>query len=200
MGYMCANMHHMIATTLSEGFTKFDKDKDGKLNYKEFMDLIATLKLDLTPTDDNQYYDLMRRIDKDEDGMISAKDWEEALGSAMERVKTLHKEEWIPSALIIMRASIDKNFDFIANQKSRLKSAFRKCKQEGGKVQRRGFTDWIERALEIESFTSVQKLRLAMYVDFNGNGKISWKEFKKVFKTAEYYDIVQNNLFKPAAK
>jgi len=139
-------------------------------------------------------------MDVDEDSMLSLKDWEETLTNHMERVHTLYKEEWIPSALIIMRAAIDKNFDFIANPKSRLKSAFRKCRQEGGKVQRRGFTDWIERALEIESFTSVQKLRLATYVDFNGNGKISWKEFKKVFKTPEYYDIIQSNLFKPAAK
>lgn len=199
MGYMCANIHSTVAQTLPDAFAKFDKDKDGKLCYKEFMDMIDSLQMDLSPPDDNQFYDLMRRMDEDEDGMVSLKDWEEALGNAMERAHTLYKEEWIPPALIMMRAAIDKNFDFITNTKSRLKSAFRKCRQEGGRVQRRGFTDWIERALEIESFTSVQKLRIAMYVDFNGNGKISWREFKKVFSTPEYYDTIQSNLFKPGA-
>ncbi len=38
---------------------------------------------------------------------------------------------------------------------------------------RRGFGDWVERTLELEKFSAVQKLRLGMYVDFNGNGSIN---------------------------
>jgi diadenosine tetraphosphatase ApaH/serine/threonine PP2A family protein phosphatase/Ca2+-binding EF-hand superfamily protein len=196
MGYMCANMHAFVGTTLDDAFTKFDVDKDGKLSYKEFMDAITLLKLNRSPPDDNHYYDLLRRMDLDEDGQISKNDWEESLKPMFDRVRTLHVEEWIPAALVDMRAAVDKNFDFVSNPKSRVKSAFRKCRAEGGKIQRRGFSDWIERALEIESFSSVQKMRLALYVDFNGNGKISWREFKKVFWKPDYYSTIQENLFK----
>lgn len=196
MGYMCANMHAFVGTTLDDAFTKFDVDKDGKLSYKEFMDAITLLKLNRSPPDDNHYYDLLRRMDLDEDGQISKNDWEESLKPMFDRVRTLHVEEWIPAALVDMRAALEKNFDFVSNPKSRVKSAFRKCRAEGGKIQRRGFSDWIERTLEIESFSSVQKMRLALYVDFNGNGKISWREFKKVFWKPEYYSTIQENLFK----
>ena len=65
---------------------------------------------DLTPADDNQYYDMMRRMDVDADGMLSLKDFEESLSTLMERVHTLHKEEWIPAAVIIMKAAIDKKY------------------------------------------------------------------------------------------
>lgn len=202
MGQMCIDMHALVAPKLDDCFDELDKDNDGKLSYTEFMQIFETLKIDpkLPNGDDNNYYDLMRRIDKDEDGTISKKDFEESLSVFMDRAHTLFKEEWILVAIGEMRKAIDKNFDFIANPKMRLKSVFRKCKAEGGKVQRRGFVDWIERTLEIEKYTAVQKLRLATYVDFNGNGKISWKEFKKVFKTPEYYNDIQKNLFKPAAR
>lgn len=196
MGYMCANMHASIGTTLDDAFTKFDTDKDGKLSYKEFMDAITSLKLNRAPPEDNYYYDLLRRMDLDEDGQISKNDWEESLKPMFDRVRTLHVEEWIPAALVDMRAALEKNFDFITNPKSRVKSAFRKCRAEGGKVQRRGFSDWIEKTLEMENFSAVQKMRLALYVDFNGNGKISWREFKKVFWKPEYYSTIQENLFK----
>jgi Ca2+-binding EF-hand superfamily protein len=196
MGYMCANMHASVGTTLDDAFTKFDTDKDGKLSYKEFMDAITTLKLNRAPPEDNYYYDMLRRMDLDEDGQISKNDWEESLKPMFDRVRTLHVEQWIPAALVDMRAALEKNFDFITNPKSRVKSAFRKCRAEGGKVQRRGFSDWIEKTLEMEDFSSVQKMRLALYVDFNGNGKISWREFKKVFWKPEYYSTIQENLFK----
>lgn len=199
MGQLSINMHAIIAPKLFDCFVQLDKDNDGKLAYTEFMDMFPSLNVDanLPNGDDNHYYDLMRRIDKDEDGLISLKDFEESLSVFVDRAHTLCKEDWIPSALEEMRSAIQKNFDFIANPKMRLKSAFRKCRAEGGKVQRRGFVDWIEKTLEIDKYTSVQKLRLALYVDFNGNGKISWKEFKKVFKKPEYYDVIQKNLFKP---
>lgn len=48
IGYMCANMHHTLATTLSDCFAKFDKDRDGKLTYKDFMDAIASLRMYLS--------------------------------------------------------------------------------------------------------------------------------------------------------
>jgi len=196
MGHFCINAHAFVATTLAEAFEKFDTDKDGKLSYKEFMEAISLVKLNTTPPSDNHYYDLMRRIDLDEDGVISHNDFDDSLKNFMERVHTLHKEAWIPDALAEMRVAIDKNFDFIANQKSRAKSAFRKCRAEGGKVMRRGFSDWIEKNLEIDKFSSVQKMRLALYVDFNGNGKISWREFKKVFFKPQYYATIQEHLFK----
>jgi hypothetical protein len=196
MGQFCINTHTFVATTLNDAFTKFDADNDGKLSYREFIDAIALIKLNASPPDDNYYYDLLRRMDLDEDGVLSRNDFYESLKDAMERTHTLHKEDWIPEAIAEMRAVIDKNFDFIANQKSRLKSAFRKCRSEGGKVQRKGFSDWIERTLEIEKYSSVQKMRIALYVDFNGNGKISWREFKKVFLHPQYYATIQEHLFR----
>ena len=45
MGYMCANMHAMVSTSLPDAFAKFDKDKDGKLSYKEFMDALESLRM-----------------------------------------------------------------------------------------------------------------------------------------------------------
>lgn len=196
MGHMCINTHAFVATTLNDAFSKFDADGDEKLSYKEFMAAIDTIKLNITPPSDNHYYDLMRRMDLDEDGMLSRDDYYESLKNSMERVNTLHKEPWIPAAISEIRIVIDKNFDFVSNEKSRLKSAFRKCRAEGGKVQRRGLSDWIERTLEIDKFTSVQKMRIALYLDFNGNGKISWREFKKVFYIPDYYATIHEHLFR----
>jgi Ca2+-binding EF-hand superfamily protein len=157
--------------SLRQAFQTFDTDKDGKLSYQEFMQVLKAYDLGMS---DDQMLDFTMSIDQDKSGFIELEEFEQRFQMRFESsllndttkktlkdiaLKILEKKKELRSAF----------HDFDVNQDKKLQLS-----EFSAALGSLGFK-WSEDELR-ELFSSI---------DVQKQGFISWEEFEKAFAASD---------------
>jgi len=168
-----------ISSNFEDLFNHLDSNKDGRLDYKEWTNALTSFELGLSG---EQMFDLMRQVDLNKNGFIEYKEFVNRFQKQFDRVEVLSQATWISDAFLDVTKAIAEQFDHLSSHKMRLKSAFRKLPtDDDDKITHELFAGWLVKVLHLDKYSMEDRLKLALYVDANNNGKISWKEFKHAF-------------------
>ncbi|PRP77832.1 serine/threonine protein phosphatase-like protein [Planoprotostelium fungivorum] len=166
---ICAKMYENSGDLQVE-FQRFDTNSDGRLTYDEFVEALQSQKLGLT---NDQLYDLMRSIDKDQSGSIDIYEFLERFQIAFNKIKA-EKEGWIKGAA----AEIG---NLLYRQKRTVQQAFHEFDTDHN-----GTLSYREISMALAkiglNYTDEEKMKIAAWIDEDGNGEISFKEFRNAFR------------------
>jgi len=181
-----------VANTIDGVFAVVDENGDGRMDYLEFYSAVSSFELEMT---NDQICDLMFLLDNNKSGMVDVKEFKACFGLQFERVKIISGATWISNALVAAGEAISKEFDYLSSHKSRLKSAFRKVpKDDDDKITHELFAQWMVKTLHMDSYSLEDRMKIALYVDFNNNGKISWQEYKRAFLALDGTDSLAEDI------
>eukprot|EP01117_Protostelium_nocturnum_P008738 TRINITY_DN3132_c0_g1_i2.p1 TRINITY_DN3132_c0_g1~~TRINITY_DN3132_c0_g1_i2.p1 ORF type:complete len:906 (-),score=379.45 TRINITY_DN3132_c0_g1_i2:34-2751(-) len=155
---------------LSKAFQKIDLNSDGCLTYDEFVDALSKQGLGLS---NDQLYDLMKSIDKDQSGSIDLGEFTERFQVSFNKIKE-EKESWIQKAA-------NEIGNILFREKRTIQAAFSEFDED-----KNGALSYREVSLALTrlgvSYSDEEKTKIAAWIDEDGNGEISFKEFRNAFK------------------
>jgi len=171
--------------TVKDMFEEYDINKDKKISYEEFWKGISKTNLGEKLTE-AQCYDLMSSIDKDHNGYIDYTEFSAHFGPKFNRFQ--QASPWLKTTI----AEIAKKL--LAKHKNIKQSFLIFDGDKDNRITYAEFSKILKRDLEGDSFTQEQRQEIFKYVDENGSGSISYKEFKTAFEgsNAEKFSKLQN--------
>jgi len=166
---ICAKMYESSGD-LQKEFQKFDTNSDGRLTYDEIVEAFQSRDLGLN---NDQLYDLMRLMDTDQSGSIDIYEFLDRFQVTFNKIKS-EKEGWIKGAA----AEIG---NMLYRQKRTVQQAFHEFDTDHN-----GTLSYRELSMALAkiglNYTDEEKNKIAAWIDEDGNGEISFKEFRNAFR------------------
>eukprot|EP00026_Physarum_polycephalum_P002926 Phypoly_transcript_02935.p1 GENE.Phypoly_transcript_02935~~Phypoly_transcript_02935.p1 ORF type:complete len:797 (+),score=153.93 Phypoly_transcript_02935:126-2516(+) len=159
---------------ITEIFHELDTNGDGVVSYEEFGNALQKMNF----ADPNQIYDLMKDLDSNENGVIEYKEFKDRFKVQFYRSDG---DKWLLAAVEEIG---NKLYDRFYKHKSPLKHAFERLSGDDGRASYDKFIEWMRENIDI-SYTDEEAMRIAAFIDADGNKSISWKEFSGAFKVCD---------------
>jgi protein phosphatase len=165
------------STDIRDAFSKLDKKKKGSIPYHSFVAMLKRLKVGLTSS---QMYDFVRSIDADGDGSVDMEEFISVFENEFNRVTTDREsdKQFVQKALHDLARLIMRD----RRARTSLKTAFNLLGETAGKkgIPLDVFMSTLKTEFKV-SFSDEEMKLLFDSIDQNGNGHISFKEFKTAF-------------------
>jgi Ca2+-binding EF-hand superfamily protein len=179
------------AKSVKDMFEEYDTNNDKKISYEEFWQGMLKMKLGEAITE-SQCYEIMASIDKDRNGYIDYNEWRNHFGPKFDRFK--NASPWLKTTI----AEISKK---LVEKHKNIKQSFLTFDSDRDhRITYAEFSKILRRDLGGDSFTQEQRQEIFKYVDENGSGAISYKEFKTAFEGSNAEKFAKRQNFEISAK